>query len=208
MQQPEPTVFVVDDDPAMRESLRWLIESVGLRVETYSVPQDFLQTYDAARPGCLVLDMRMPGMSGLELQEELTERKATLPIIIVTGYAEVPMAVRALKAGAVDFIEKPFSDQLLLDRIQQAIETDRQTRGQQAYKAQLATRIASLSAREREVMELVIAGKANREIAEELGLSQKTVEVHRSRVMEKMQVDSLAELVRVVLEARSESRKV
>jgi RNA polymerase sigma factor (sigma-70 family) len=205
--QPDPTVFVVDDDPAMRESLRWLIESVGLEVATFPSPQEFLHIYDAAKPGCLVLDMRMPGMSGLELQEELHERGANIPIIIITGYAEVPMAVRALKAGAVDFIEKPFSDQLLLDRIQHAIEVDRQARAAQARQADIATRIGSLSPREREVMDLVVQGNANREIAETLGLSPKTVEVHRARVMEKMKVDSFAELIRVVLEYRGEPRK-
>ncbi len=197
----EPTVFVVDDDPAMRQSLRWLIESVNLSVETYAAAQEFLAAYDPSRSGCLVLDVRMPGMGGLDLQDELRSREIEIPIIIVTGYAEVPTAVRALKGGAVDFIEKPFSDQLLLDRIQQAIASDRQARARQAERAELSARVAQLTPREREVMQLVVGGSSNREIAAELGLSVKTVEVHRARVMEKMKVDSLAELVRLVLSA-------
>jgi two-component system, LuxR family, response regulator FixJ len=197
----DPTVFVVDDDPAMRQSLRWLIESVNVGVETYATAQDFLAAYDPDRPGCLVLDVRMPGMGGLDLQAELARREIEVPVIIITGYAEVPTAVRALKAGALDFIEKPFSDQLLLDRIQQAIASDRQARARRLERAALAARVGQLTPREREVMQLVVAGSSNREIAAELGLSVKTVEVHRARVMEKMKVDSLADLVRLVLSA-------
>jgi RNA polymerase sigma factor (sigma-70 family) len=197
----DPTVFVVDDDPAMRQSLRWLIESVNVAVETYATAQDFLAAYDPNRPGCLVLDVRMPGMGGLDLQAELARREIEVPVIIITGYAEVPTAVRALKSGALDFIEKPFSDQLLLDRIQQAIASDRQARVRRHERAALAARVAQLTPREREVMQLVVAGSSNREIAAELGLSVKTVEVHRARVMEKMKVDSLADLVRIVLSA-------
>jgi two-component system, LuxR family, response regulator FixJ len=197
----DPTVFVVDDDPAMRQSLRWLIESVNVAVETYATAQDFLAAYDPDRPGCLVLDVRMPGMGGLDLQAELARREIEVPVIIITGYAEVPTAVRALKSGALDFIEKPFSDQLLLDRIQQAIASDRQARVRRHERATLAARVAQLTPREREVMQLVVAGSSNREIAAELGLSVKTVEVHRARVMEKMKVDSLADLVRLVLSA-------
>lgn len=199
----KPTVFVVDDEQAMRESLRWLIESVGLAVETFPTARDFLLAYDPSRPGCLVLDVRMPGMSGLELQEELLSRGLRIPTIILTGYAEVPMAVRALKAGAVDFMEKPFSDQLLLDRIQQAIESDRVAREAHAEIALVLDRLATLTPREREVMDLVVSGHANREVAEKLGVSPKTVEVHRAHVMDKMKVDSLAELVRQVMHARS-----
>lgn len=199
----EPTVFVVDDDPAMRESLRWLIESVGLRVETFATGSEFLQHYHPARGGCLVLDVRMPGMSGLELQEKLRAQGVTLPVIILTGHADVPMAVRALKAGAMDFVEKPFSDQLLLDRIQHAIEADRAARRVQREIRDIEERIAQLTPRERQVMERVVAGKANREIAEELGLSPKTIEVHRAHVMDKMQAGSLAELVQIVIRYRS-----
>jgi FixJ family two-component response regulator len=196
---PQPIVFVVDDDRAMRESLRWLLESIGLSVRTYATAAEFLGDHDPAQPGCLVLDVRMPGMSGLDLQSELARRGAELPTIVVTGHAEVAMAVRAVKAGAIDFIEKPFSDQLLLDRVRQALEIDRQSREIRTRREEARRRLASLSAREREVLGLVAAGKANKEIAAALGLSPKTVEVHRAHVMAKMAVDSLAELVRVAL---------
>ncbi len=196
---PEPTVFVVDDDSAMRDSLRWLLESVGLKVRTYPTAADFLREWDPALGGCLVLDIRMPGMSGLDLQAELARRGAGLPTIVVTGHAEVPMAVRAVKAGALDFIEKPFSDQLLLDRVRQALEIDRQDREVRRRREEACRRLATLTAREREVLELVAAGKANKEIAVALGLSTKTVEVHRAHVMSKMAADSLAELVRVAI---------
>lgn len=204
---PSATVFVVDDDPAMRESLRWLIESVGLQVKTFPTAQEFLTKYESDKPGCLVLDVRMPGLSGLDLQQELSKRAISLPIIMITGYAEVPMAVRALKAGAIDFIEKPFSDQVLLDRIQQAIESDREARRERAGRTEFSMLLSRLTPREREVMELVVAGKPNKVIAAELGLSPKTVEVHRARVMEKMQVDSLAELVRLNLLSQVEPPK-
>jgi FixJ family two-component response regulator len=196
---PQPIVFVVDDDRAMRDSLRWLLESVGLSVRTYATAAEFLDDHDPAQPGCLVLDVRMPGMSGLDLQTELAQRGAELPTIVVTGHAEVAMAVRAVKAGAIDFIEKPFSDQLLLDRVRQALEIDRQSREIRIRREEARRRLASLSAREREVLSLVAAGKANKEIAAALGLSPKTVEVHRAHVMAKMAVDSLAELIRVAL---------
>jgi len=196
---PQPIVFVVDDDRAMRDSLRWLLESIGLSVRTYATATEFLDDHDPAQPGCLVLDVRMPGMSGLDLQTELVQRGAELPTIVVTGHAEVAMAVRAVKAGAIDFIEKPFSDQLLLDRVRQALEIDRQSREIRTRREEARRRLASLSAREREVLGLVAAGKANKEIAAALGLSPKTVEVHRAHVMAKMAVDSLAELIRVAL---------
>ena len=201
---PDPTVFVVDDDQDMRELLRHLVGSVGLTVETSARAQQFLDTYDAGRPGCLVLDVRMPGMSGLDLQEELAARKISLPIIMITGYGDVPTAVCALRAGAVDFVEKPFSRQLLLDRIRHAMEVDRKARRAQAQRAEVAARLARLTPREREVMELVIAGNANKVIAIDLGLCEKTVEVHRARVMRKMEVDCLAELVRLNLPMRDE----
>lgn len=199
----EPTVFVVDDDPAMRDSLRWLLESVGLSVRTYATAAAFLADRDPGAPGCLILDVRMPGMSGLDLQEELGRRGTDLPTIVVTGHAEVPMAVRAVKAGAIDFIEKPFSDQLLLDRVRQAIEIDRQEREARERREEARRRVGHLTPREREVLDLVVVGKANKEIASALGLSPKTVEVHRARVMEKMEVDSLADLIRVALQAGS-----
>ncbi len=203
-----PTVFVVDDDPAIRESLRWLIESVGLNVKIFTTAQEFLGEYDPSNPGCLVLDIRMPGMSGLDLQNELATRHINIPILIITGHAEVPVAVRAMKAGALDFIEKPFSDQLLLDRIRRAIEKDGEVRRAHSQHAEVAARLAQLTPREREVMDLVIAGKANKVIASELGLSPKTVEVHRAHVMKKMQVDSLADLVRLGMLSRAEAPKV
>ena len=197
--EPEAIVFVVDDDRAMRDSLRWLLESIGLTVRTYATAAEFLREHQPSQPGCLVLDVRMPGMSGLDLQAELVKRGAELPTIVVTGHAEVAMAVRAVKAGAIDFIEKPFSDQLLLDRVRQALEIDRQLREVRARREEARRRLASLSAREREVLELVAAGKANKEVAAALGLSTKTVEVHRAHVMSKMAVDSLAELIRVAI---------
>ena len=199
MPPPEPTVFVVDDDRAMRESLSWLLDSVGLRVRSYANAGDFLAEHDPAQPGCLVLDVRMPGMSGLDLQAELARRGVELPTIVITGHAEVSMAVRAVKAGAIDFIEKPFSDQLLLDRVRQALEIDLEAREVRRRHEDARRRLATLTAREREVLNLVVAGKANKEIASALGVSPKTVEVHRAHVMSKMCVDSLAELIRVTL---------
>jgi RNA polymerase sigma factor (sigma-70 family) len=196
---PEATVFVIDDDPAVRESLQWLIESVGLNVETYSTAQEFLDAFDRDRPGCLVLDVRMPGISGLDLHDQLASQQIRIPVIIITGHADVPMAVRAMKAGVVDFIEKPFSDELLLDRIRAALELDAKIRVNQSHRTEVETYFAQLTPREREVMGLVVAGKSNKQIAAELGLSQKTVEVHRAHVMQKMHADSLAELVQMAV---------
>lgn len=194
---PEPTVFVVDDDAAVRQSFEWLVGSVGLKTETYESAQAFLDAYDPARPGCLVLDVRMPGMSGLELQERLAAEGVPLPVIVVSGYGDVPTAVRVMKQGAVDFIEKPFSDQAMLDRIQASIERDQQARRAEAERAGARESRDSLTRREAEVMALVIAGKSNKEIARDLAISPKTVEVHRAHVMKKMQADSLADLVRL-----------
>ncbi len=193
------TVFVVDDDEAMRNSLAWLIESEGLRVETFESAQSFLAACYPGRGGCLLLDVRMPGMSGLELQEHLRHRQIRLPVIIITGHGDVPMAVRAMKAGAVDFIEKPFDDETLLATIQRALELDAYQRSQQAGRAEIAARLAQLTPREHEVMLMVTDGMSNKEIANELSVSAKTVEAHRARVMEKMEARSLAELVRMVL---------
>ncbi|HXJ32568.1 MAG TPA: response regulator [Candidatus Eisenbacteria bacterium] len=202
----QPVVFVVDDDPAMRDSLRWLIESTGVRVETYPDAQTFLDAVRSDMPGCLVLDVRMPGMSGLDLQSELARRGIGLPTIVVTGHAEVPMAVRAVKAGALDFIEKPFSDQLLLDRVRQGIEMDRHEREARERRGEAVRRLGLLTQREREVLDLVVAGKPNKEIAVVLRLSPKTVEVHRAHVMEKMQASSVAELVRLAILAQPTTR--
>jgi two-component system, LuxR family, response regulator FixJ len=200
----EPTVYVVDDDPAMRSSLRWLIESVGLIVRTCASAQEFLLMYQPSDPGCLVLDVRMPGMSGLDLQAELTARRIYIPILIITGYAEVPLAVRAMKAGAFDFIEKPFSDQTLLDRIRAAIARDGVLRRRRASRQEVQKRLRLLTARERDVLKGVVMGKSNKQIAAELRLSPKTVEVHRSRVMEKLKADSLADLIRLWMLVRDD----
>ncbi|MCB1762067.1 MAG: response regulator transcription factor [Gammaproteobacteria bacterium] len=185
----------------MRSSLKWLIESVGMRVETYATADEFIQNYYPGRAGCLLLDVRMPGMSGLELQEHFLKHQINIPIIIITGHGDVPMAVRAMKSGAVDFIEKPFNDELLLESIRNALALDTEQRKTQAERAEIATRLANLTPREHEVMEMVTAGKANKEIAQALGVSAKTVEAHRSRVMEKMQADSLADLVKMAVAA-------
>jgi two-component system response regulator FixJ len=197
----EPVVFVVDDDQAIRSSLKWLIESVDLRVEAYGSADDFMSHYYPGRAGCLLLDVRMPGMSGLELQEHFARNQINIPIIIITGHGDVPMAVRAMKAGAVDFIEKPFNDELLLESIRNALALDRRQREIQSQRAELAARLAQLTPREHEVMEMVTEGRSNKEIAIDLGVSAKTVEAHRARVMEKMQAGSLAELVRMVMAA-------
>jgi FixJ family two-component response regulator len=194
-----PAVFVVDDDAAVRDSLKMLLRSVGHFVETFGSAQDFLDGYRADRPGCLVLDIRMPGMSGLELQEKLNERHAIIPVIFITGHGDVPMAVEAMRGGAVDFIQKPFRDQDLLDRINQSLDKDAAYRAGLAERDSIAKRLATLTPREREVMQLVVRGKANKVIAGDLNLSQRTVEIHRARVMEKMQAASLAHLVRMVL---------
>lgn len=193
------TVFVVDDDQAMRSSLKWLIESVGMEVETFDSAHAFLDTYYPGRAGCLLLDVRMPGMSGLELQDYLTRREIRIPVIIITGHGDVAMAVKAMKAGAVDFIEKPFDDEQLLNSIRKALAYDEQHRALHARKADIAARLAELTPREHEVMAMVTDGKSNKEIAAALSVSAKTVEVHRARVMDKMRADSLAELVRMAL---------
>lgn len=193
-----PTVFIVDDDPAMRESLGFLVSSVGLEVETYSSASDFLNTYDPTRAGCLVLDIRMPGMSGLELQERLNERSIDLPVVIITGFGDVTMAVRALKQGASDFLEKPFTDQDLLDRVHAAVRRDRELRASRTRRLDIDARIARLTSRERQVMRRVFEGRSNKEIAMELSLSPKTIEVHRARMMDKMKARSLAELLLIL----------
>jgi len=195
-----PTVFVVDDDGAVRDALRFLLRSAALTVETFTSAMEFLQSYRDDRPGCLVLDIRMPSMTGLELQEKLIERRSILPIIFITGHGDVPMAVEAMQAGALDFIQKPFSDEDLLARIHQALAKDAKTRASLSELAAIRARLASLTPREREVMNLVVGGKANKVIAGDLDLSQRTVEIHRARVMEKMDASSLAHLVRMVLE--------
>jgi len=193
------TVFVVDDDPGIRDSVRWLLESVGLRVETYDSAQAFLDAYVATRPGCLILDVRLPGMNGLDLLDALRNRGATLPVIVVTAFGEVHSTVRAMKGGAIDVMEKPTRDQVLLDRVHQALELDRHTRASLASRADAVARFARLSRREVEVLKLIIAGKANKVIASELTRSTKTVEAHRAAIMRKLGAHSIAEVVRIVL---------
>jgi FixJ family two-component response regulator len=199
------TAFIVDDDEAVCASIELLLKTVGLPAQTFSSAQDFLATFDDRRGGCLVLDMRMPGMSGLELQEELNARGAILPIIFVTGHGDVPMAVEAMQRGAMDFLQKPFRDQDLLDRITEALKRDSAGRELLGNRERIRARVADLTPREREVMELVTQGKANKVIAGDLDLSQRTVEIHRAHVMEKMGANSLAHLVRMAIEADQET---
>lgn len=195
--QPQPTVFIVDDDQGIRHAMELLMRTVGLDCETFGSADEFLERFDPERPGCLVLDIRMPGMSGLELQQRLGERTCRLPVIFITGHGDVPMAVRAMQEGAVDFIEKPFRDQELLDVIRGALRTDGERRAEQRETADISARIERLTKREQQVMDLVVTGKPNKVIAWELGVSQRTVEIHRARVMEKMEARSLADLVRM-----------
>ncbi len=194
-----PRVFVVDDDEAMRSSLKWLIESTGMPVQTFDSADAFLTGYAPDWTGCLLLDVRMPGMSGLELQAYLARADYRLPVIIITGHGDVAMAVKAMQAGALDFIEKPFHDEDLLRSIRRALEADSQARAERAQRAEILDRLEDLTPREHEVMDLVTAGKANKDIAAALGVSAKTVEAHRAKVMDKMQAASLADLVRMAL---------
>lgn len=192
-----PTVFIVDDDDVLRESLVFLLRSVGLPVEAYATAEDFLAAYESEQPGCLVADVRLPGMSGIALQEALERRETPLPVILVSGFAEVPTAVKAMKRGAIDFIEKPFSNDVLLDCIRKAIDIDEERRRVHAARTLVLARVQRLSPREREVMGMIVAGTSTKEIAYDLGLSDKTVEVHRSHIMKKMQVSSVVDLVRL-----------
>ncbi len=197
------TVFVVDDDQEVRAALQLLMESVGLEVEVFDSAQAYLDQFDPDRPGCLLLDVRMPGMSGLDLQARLAAERLHPPVIIITGHGDVPMAVRAVQAGAVDFIEKPFNDQALLDSVHRALQRDAEERGEASRLADIQARYERLTPREREVLELVVAGKRNKVIAADLGVSQSTVEAHRARVMEKMEAGSLSDLMRMMLSLES-----
>ena len=190
-------VFVIDDDPSMRGALEDLVGSVGLQVRPFASPQDFLQSQRPDAPGCLVLDVRLPGMSGLTFQKELAKLGVALPVIFITGHGDIPMSVRAMKAGAVEFLTKPFHDQELLDAIHAGIERDRERRRETVLVAELQERYATLTERERQIMTLVVVGRANKQIAAELNLSEMTVKVHRGQVMRKMHAGSLPELVRM-----------
>ncbi|MEA2678701.1 MAG: hypothetical protein QOK03_423 [Candidatus Binataceae bacterium] len=197
MKEADSVVFVVDDDASVREAIKSLIKSVRLRVETFETAQQFLQSKRLEAPGCVVLDVRLPGLSGLDLQRDLAAHEINLPIIFITGYGDIPMSVSAMKAGALEFLTKPFRDQDLLDAIQKALERDRAVRRQRSETTELRERFGALTAREREVMGLVVAGLLNKQIEGELGTSEVTVKIHRSQVMKKMGAGSLAELVRM-----------
>ena len=199
MKEKPATVFVVDDDDAVRTSLRLLLKSVGLPVETFGSAQEFLELFDADRAGCLVLDIRMPDMSGLEVQQQLNRMGSMLPVIFITGHGDVPMAVQAMKEGAFEFIQKPFRDQDLLDRINHALKQDAENRNTVARRADIQHRLESLTPRERQVMDMVVDGAANKVIAIDLALSERTVEIHRAKVMEKMGARSVAHLVKLHL---------
>lgn len=200
---PDQTVYLVDDDEALRDSLVWLLESNSYKVAQFESAEAFLGAFQPGMTGCLILDVRMPGMSGLELYERLRERHTTLPVVFITGHGDVPMAVSVLKKGAVDFIEKPFSDTDMLRLVDQCLATERENRERLRQDAAVAHRLDQLTGREMEVLELIIAGRLNKQIADDLGISIKTVEVHRARVMEKMEANSLAELVQSVMTCES-----
>ena len=203
MIQSQQTVFIVDDDDDVRDALSLLMKSIGLPSKGYASAWSFLQDFDGDRPGCLVLDIRMPDMTGLELQRELLRCKAHIPIIFITGHADVAMAVETMKGGAIDFIQKPFSDQDLIDCIQHALIKDAENRASLNKASDIQTRLESLTVRERQVLDLVLAGKANKVIAAELGITARTVEVHRARVMEKMKAGSLAHLVAMITSVKT-----
>lgn len=198
--KPPPTVFVVDDDESVRGSLRFLLRSAGLESRAFGSAQEFLAAYDPSHPGCLVLDVRMPGMSGLELQQELNLRGAILPVIFITGHGDIPMAVEAMQHGAHDFLQKPFRDEDLIERVRRALAKDAKSRAALEEHQAIRGRLDLLTPREREVLALMARGKPNKIMAHELGVSQRTVEIHRARVMEKSGASSLAELVRMVMD--------
>ncbi|MFZ0798376.1 MAG: response regulator transcription factor [Terriglobales bacterium] len=208
MTEPQSIVFVVDDDASIRSALSSLIRSVGLHVELFGSAQEFLQAKRPKVPSCLILDVRLRGISGLDLQRELAEANIHIPIIFITGHGDIPMSVRAMKAGAVEFLPKPYRPQDLLDAIQNALEKDRARREQEAEIAVLRERFESLSPREHEVVKMVVSGMLNKQIAAELGTAENTVKVHRSRAMGKMQAQSLADLVRMIERLESPLKKV
>jgi two-component system response regulator FixJ len=198
-----PIVFVVDDDSGVRTSIRILLKSVGIHTTAFASAKEFLAAYDPGQPGCLVLDIRMPGMSGMELQQELNRLGAVIPVVFITGHGDVPMAVEAMQQGAFDFLQKPFRDQDLIHRIQQALQRDEAHRAALRQTDSIRKRLESLTPREREVLDLLVEGKQNKVMAAELGLSQRTVEIHRAHVIDKMQARSIAQLVRMMLDVRA-----
>lgn len=201
MTQDTARVYIVEDDEAVRESLQLILESIGYRVATYESANQFIEAWNAEMAGCLVLDIRMPGMNGMELQRRLNERNSILPIIFVTGHGDVPMAVEAMQQGAVDFVQKPYREQELLEKIERAFRLDSDNRESLQSRQEIAARLSSLTPRELEVLRLMVEGKANKVIAIDLNISQRTVEIHRARVMEKLGANSLAHLVRMVMAA-------
>ncbi|HKD86046.1 MAG TPA: response regulator transcription factor [Terriglobales bacterium] len=198
-----PIVFVVDDDASVRSSLRFLLSTVGLQAETFDSANSFLQRKRSDAPSCLVLDVRLPGLSGLDFQRELAERNISIPIVFLTGHGDIPMSVRAMKAGAVEFLTKPFRDQDLLDAVRIALDRDRARREQEMEMADIRRRFDSLTSREQEVVSMVVAGMLNKQIAAELGTAESTVKVQRSRAMEKMKATSLAELIQMIEKVKS-----
>jgi FixJ family two-component response regulator len=207
MKEADPIVFVVDDDPLIRDGLRSLIKSVGLHVETFGSSREFMQRRPSDAPGCLVLDVRLPGLSGLDLQRELNESNFQIPIIFMTGHGDIPMSVRAMKNGAQEFLTKPVRGQDLLDAVQQAIASDRAARRERAKMADLRTRFDSLTPREREVLDLIVAGLLNKQIAGELNIGEVTIKTHRAHIMQKTQAESLAHLVRMNEKLKSNDRR-
>ena len=207
MQDLGAKIYIVDDDEAFRDSLRWLLESNGFEIELFTSAKEFLDSCNSGKPGCVVLDIRMPGMTGLELQEKLNKKGVRTPVIFVTGHGDIPMAVSAVKRGAMDFIEKPFNESEMLELIRNALELDTQQREADKQQAVIYSRLAKLTSREREVMECVTAGKSNKFIADQFGITVKTVEAHRAKVMDKMEANSLAELVQLVVNKRVRNSK-
>ena len=203
-QQQESIVFIIDDDEAVRDSLKMLLNSVSQKVQVFASPAEFLEAYDENRPGCILLDIRMPGMSGLELQSRLNNMHCILPIIFITGHGDIPMAVQAIKDGAMNFIQKPFRDQELLDYVNDALSLDARQRARLLEHKEILRRLSTLTEREREVLHHVVEGKANKVIAADINLSQRTVEIHRSHVMKKMATKSLAHLVRQVMHVKEQ----